>query len=67
MQYAMDTYGGQSGSPVFEQSSSRTNCSGPCSLAVHTNGVYGGSSYNRGTRITKEVFDNLTNWKNSAQ
>ncbi|MGN9863547.1 trypsin-like serine peptidase [Bacillus swezeyi] len=67
LQYAMDTYGGQSGSPVFEQSSSRTNCSGPCSLAVHTNGVYGGSSYNRGTRITKEVFDNLTNWKNSAQ
>jgi len=67
LQYAMDTYGGQSGSPVFEQSSSRTNCSGPCSLAVHTNGVYGGSSYNRGTRITKEVFDNLSNWKNSAQ
>ncbi|QHZ49218.1 serine protease [Bacillus sp. NSP9.1] len=67
LQYSIDTYGGQSGSPVFEQSSSRTNCSGPCSLAVHTNGVYGGSSYNRGTRITKEVFDNLTNWKNSAQ
>ncbi|MGR3286878.1 trypsin-like serine peptidase [Bacillus sonorensis] len=67
LQYAIDTYGGQSGSPVYEASSSRTNCSGPCSLAVHTNGVYGGSSYNRGTRITKEVFDNLTNWKNSAQ
>ncbi|MBU8785919.1 trypsin-like serine protease [Bacillus glycinifermentans] len=67
LQYAIDTYGGQSGSPVYEKSSSRTNCSGPCSLAVHTNGVYGGSSYNRGTRITKEVFDNFTSWKNSAQ
>jgi glutamyl endopeptidase len=58
--YANDTYGGQSGSPVYQ--SSYAHC-GVCSIAIHTNGVYGGSSYNRGTRITKEVFENLNTWK----
>jgi glutamyl endopeptidase len=57
--YANDTYGGQSGSPVYNSSS----C-GTCSIAIHTNGVYGGNPYNRGTRITQEVFNNLNTWKN---
>ncbi|MFC7440381.1 trypsin-like serine peptidase [Laceyella putida] len=58
--YANDTYGGQSGSPVYQNSYS--DC-GTCAIAIHTNGVYGGSSYNRGTRITQEVYNNLNTWK----
>jgi glutamyl endopeptidase len=58
--YANDTYGGQSGSPVYQ--ADYAGC-GVCSIAIHTNGVYGNSSYNRGTRITREVFNNLNQWR----
>lgn len=59
LEYQNDTYGGQSGSPVYQASHSA--CSGgPCAIAIHTNG---GSTYNRGTRITEAVFNNLNNWK----
>ena len=59
LEYQNDTYGGQSGSPVYQASHSA--CSGgPCAIAIHTNG---GSTYNRGTRITQTVFNNLNNWK----
>lgn len=60
LHYANDTYGGQSGSPVYEDYNSA--CGGPCSIAVHTNGVYGGNPYNRGTRITQEVYNNFQAW-----
>ncbi|WP_312853949.1 trypsin-like serine peptidase [Thermoactinomyces mirandus] len=59
--YNNDTYAGQSGAPVYQDS--YQNC-GVCSLAIHANGVYGGKNSNRGTRITKEVFHNLNIWKN---
>ena len=58
--YSNDTYGGQSGSPVYN---SAGNCSN-CAIGIHTNGT-GGSSYNSGTRITQTVFNNLTTWKNN--
>ncbi len=58
--YANDTYGGQSGSPVWNGGAS---CS-PCGIAIHAYGV-DGTGYNGGTRITQSVFNNLTNWKNS--
>ena len=58
--YDNDTYAGQSGSPVYQEQ--YQNC-GVCSIAIHTNGVYGNKKSNRGTRITKEVFDNLNTWK----
>lgn len=58
--YANDTYAGQSGSPVWNGGA---NCS-PCGIAIHTYGV-GSNGYNGGTRITSDVFNNLTNWRNS--
>ncbi|SFI83979.1 trypsin-like serine peptidase [Thermoflavimicrobium dichotomicum] len=54
--YANDTYGGQSGSPVYQKY--EASCDGPCAIAIHTYGA-GGTSYNSGTRITEEVFDTL--------
>jgi glutamyl endopeptidase len=58
--YANDTYGGHSGSPVWNNGA---NCS-TCGIAIHAYGV-GSNGYNGGTRITQEVFNNLTTWKNS--
>ncbi|SDW39480.1 glutamyl endopeptidase [Marininema mesophilum] len=55
LHYANDTFGGQSGSPVYQSSYH--------SIAIHTNGVYGGNPYNRGTRITENVFNNLLYWR----
>lgn len=57
--YANDTYGGQSGAPVYHH---YAGC-GTCAISIHTNGVYGNSNYNRGTRITQEVYTNLNTWK----
>jgi len=58
--YANDTYGGHSGSPVWNDGAS---CS-PCGIAIHAYGV-GSNGYNGGTRITEAVFNNLQSWKNS--
>ncbi|HEX6290970.1 MAG TPA: serine protease [Herpetosiphonaceae bacterium] len=58
--YANDTYGGHSGSPVWNNGAS---CS-TCGIAIHAYGV-GSNGYNGGTRITEAVFNNLTTWKNS--
>jgi glutamyl endopeptidase len=57
--YAMDTYGGQSGSPVYHYYSS--SCS-TCMVAIH---AYGADStgYNSGTRIVEAVFNNLLAWR----
>lgn len=46
--YANDTYGGHSGSPVWN---GNANCS-PCGIAIHAYGV-GSNGYNGGTRITE--------------
>jgi glutamyl endopeptidase len=58
--YANDTFGGQSGSPVWNNGGS---CS-TCGIAIHAYGV-DSTGYNGGTRITQSVFNNLTTWKNS--
>jgi glutamyl endopeptidase len=58
--YGNDTYGGHSGSPVWNGEAS---CS-PCGIAIHAYGV-GSNGYNGGTRITEAVFNNLLSWKNS--
>ncbi|HEX6291251.1 MAG TPA: serine protease [Herpetosiphonaceae bacterium] len=58
--YANDTYGGHSGSPVWNDEAS---CS-PCGIAIHAYGV-GSNGYNGGTRITEPVFNNLLAWRNS--
>ena len=49
--YNMDTFGGQSGGPVWRN---ETGC-GICSSAIHAYGVGGGSASNSGTRITDAV------------
>lgn len=58
--YANDTYGGMSGAPVWN---SNSGCN-TCGISIHTNGT-DGTSYNHGTRITQDVFNNLINWRNA--
>ncbi|HMQ24920.1 MAG TPA: trypsin-like serine protease [Acidimicrobiales bacterium] len=56
--YPMDTFGGQSGAPVFKWN--RPSCGGPCGLGIHTYGVGGDTpTLNRGTRLTASVFDKI--------
>lgn len=58
LQYDIDTYGGQSGSCIW------LNVRGErIAVGIHTTG---GSRGNSGTRINKEVFDNMKIWKNHA-
>jgi V8-like Glu-specific endopeptidase len=52
--YEIDTFGGQSGSPIF------FNLDGErVAVGLHTSGS---RSSNSGTRITKEVLDNMRTW-----
>lgn len=53
--YEIDTYGGQSGSPVWEMDATGDRMG----VAIHT---WGTSTSNGGTRITSEVFDNIIAW-----
>lgn len=65
--YRADTFGGQSGSPVWYNRSS--TCS-PCSMAIHTYGLHGvhpHSTNNHGTRITQARFNNLVAWTDAAK
>lgn len=55
--YDIDTYGGQSGSPVWMNFGENDRVA----VGIHTNG---NSNSNYGTRITDEVAKNLRNWKN---
>jgi glutamyl endopeptidase len=55
--YTIDTAGGQSGSPVYATYNEEC-CYG---IAVHAYGL--SSGYNSGTRITKDVYNNLLMWK----
>lgn len=58
LQYDIDTFGGQSGSCIW------LNLNGErVAVGIHTTG---GSRGNSGTRIYKEVFDNMKLWKNHA-
>ena len=65
--YANDTYGGNSGSPIFtKRNAGASQCGGWCVMAVHGYGTYGGyptGSYNHGVRITKEVSDTFFAWR----
>lgn len=62
--YSMDTFGGQSGSPVYKVQNS-VCCYG---VGVHAYGamLIGGVPYNSATRITQEVFNNFVTWKKVA-
>jgi glutamyl endopeptidase len=65
--YQADTVGGQSGSPVWTNRSAKCN---PCAMAIHAYGLHGNGAHktnNHGTRISEQVFNDLTNWKNAAK
>lgn len=65
--YQNDTVGGMSGAPVWYNRIG-AGCSGVCAMAIHAYGVYNGppfSTNNHGTRITQQVFNNLTAWRNA--
>jgi glutamyl endopeptidase len=53
--YDIDTFGGQSGSPIWQD----TVENGLIAVGIHTTG---GVSSNSGTRITDDVLDNLIKW-----
>jgi V8-like Glu-specific endopeptidase len=59
--YHIDTYGGQSGSPLYHYTSSY----GYTSVGIHTYGTSVSPYYgNSATRITQSVFNNFQSWKN---
>ena len=55
--YRIDTYFGQSGSPNWRYKNGKRHI-----VAVHNTG---GSVMNGGVRLSKPVFNNLVNWKNT--
>lgn len=55
IEYDVDTFGGQSGSPIWVDTSS-----GVVAVGVHTTGAATGNS---GTRITEPVIDNFIAWR----
>ena len=59
--YSIDTFGGQSGSPVFGPLS--PDCK-PCAIGIHAygKGIQPFPSSNSGTRIIQDVLDKLTTW-----
>jgi glutamyl endopeptidase len=68
--YKDDTFGGESGSPVWQdRPAGSASCSnGPCTYAIHGYGLHGSvphSDHNHGARITQTVFNNLITWRNA--
>ncbi len=61
--YMIDTFGGQSGGPVFETDRVGAFCGGPCANTIHAYGLVNGR--NSGTRIVQAVFNNLIAWRNA--
>lgn len=60
--YWIDTYNGQSGSPVYHYNSTSPGlCSGWCVTAIHTYGV-GSSPHNSGTRFNPDVMSFINYW-----
>jgi V8-like Glu-specific endopeptidase len=62
VQYDIDTYRGQSGSPVWVVLPDGRRIA----VAVHTNGRYPSLEFNSGTRITADVLGNLQQWMAEA-
>jgi glutamyl endopeptidase len=56
--YEADTYGGQSGGPVWFQDDANQ----PVVIGVHSYGVGGSFTLNSATRINTDVFQVLKNW-----
>lgn len=56
--YPMDTFGGQSGSPIMV--ANRPACGGPCGMGIHSYGADGVPPLNSGPRITTRNFNIIT-------
>ncbi len=70
--YSIDTYGGESGSPVYQPNRTGGICTGVCANSIHAYGPWNDgptdpclTNMNRGTRIIESVFNNLVAWKNA--
>jgi glutamyl endopeptidase len=59
LNYDIDTFGGQSGSPIWRQDAG----SPPIGIGIHTTG---GVTSNSGTRISEHVIENLIKWLGEA-
>ena len=57
--YEIDTWGGQSGSPVWEMAADGSRYG----VAIHS---WGTEVNNGAARITKDVFDNIVMWSGQA-
>lgn len=57
--YKLDTYGGNSGSPVYIDDYR--------AIAIHAYGGCAGGGTNSGTRVNNEVFDNLMFWRQEGE
>jgi glutamyl endopeptidase len=63
MWYWIDTFNGQSGSPVYRNNSVTPGlCSGWCVTGIHTNGVAGTNPANSGTRFRPDVMQFINYW-----
>jgi glutamyl endopeptidase len=65
--YMVDTFGGMSGSPVWEDrpAGSPFCANGPCVYTIHAYGLHGTGDHadkNHGTRIVEAVYNNIVNW-----
>lgn len=56
--YPMDTFGGQSGSPIMV--ANRPSCGGPCGMGIHSYGASGNPPLNSGPRITNANFNTIS-------
>jgi glutamyl endopeptidase len=63
--YFNDTFGGMSGSPVYQPDSRGSACKEVCAMAIHAYGIGGpgkAATQNHGPRITKAVYNNFLTW-----
>jgi len=61
--YWVDTFNGQSGSPLYHYNSVTPGlCGGWCVTGIHTNGVTGVNPTNSGTRFRPEVMSFINYW-----
>lgn len=59
LEYLIDTYGGNSGGPVFNFNPQAAPQDQYCVLGIHN---YGDLAGNSATRITRDVFENIKRW-----
>jgi glutamyl endopeptidase len=64
--YFNDSFGGMSGSPIYQPDRVGNFCQGTCAMGIHAYGIHGlapHGDHNHGTRIVQAVFNNLLAWR----